>query len=212
MNKDDENWLLSSIAKAWNEVRVDAGKGLVWTERDSISSFYRHLMPLVEGRELAVHSEMRIEDSKGEQNERYIDLAITSTTSIVQMPEPSRIIVHFEFKFKWHYSRGYVRDELMDAIKKMNTGNEHWTMKVRKNRWSAKTDFVVLCLVADKWDEHTKDGGILHPNGTHGLPQLEDLREGLRYFELHGPFSTVNPLADWGFFEISRDGQKREIT
>jgi hypothetical protein len=66
--------------------------------------------------------------------------------------------------------------------------------------------------VSNDWEKHTENNGILHPNGVDNTPRLEELREGLRYFELHGPFSTINPLPDWGFFEISRDGTKREIS
>ncbi len=76
MKTEDEKWLLSSIAKAWRKVRADAEQGYIWTERDTISSFYRHLVPVVEKRnhdttnglrKLCVHTEVRIQlkDSKG---------------------------------------------------------------------------------------------------------------------------------------------------
>ncbi len=235
MKKEDENWLLSSISETWSKVRTDAEQGYVRTERDTISSFYRHLVPMVEKRNLnptnglgnlCVHNEVRVQlmDSEGKQRDvQYIDLAIT-TTKIPEpslnskltptlLPEPSRILVHFEFKFGWDYSLGDIRNKMIyDIEKMMNTGYKGWTMKVRAHRWSAETDFVVLCLVADKWDKHTKNGGSLHPKVAHGLLRLEDYREGLRYFELHGPFSVIHPLPDWNFFEINRDGQKRLIS
>ncbi|MHA2027464.1 MAG: hypothetical protein ACW98U_16315 [Candidatus Thorarchaeota archaeon] len=66
MKKKDERWLLSSIAKAWKKVHVDGKNGLVWTERDTVSALYRHLVPLVENRNretssnLGVLTEVRI--------------------------------------------------------------------------------------------------------------------------------------------------------
>ena len=137
MKKEDENWLLSSICKAWDKVRTDAGRGYIWTERDTISSFHSHLVPLVEKRNsdtsnnlgnLRVQTEVRImpRNSTDKRKARYIDLAIV-TTNNSRIPQPSRIIVQFEFKFGWDYYGATVRKGLIEDIKKIMTGNENWS-------------------------------------------------------------------------------------
>ncbi|MHA1863794.1 MAG: hypothetical protein ACTSWA_08500 [Candidatus Thorarchaeota archaeon] len=224
MEIKDEKWLLSSISRAWDDVRIDASKGYIWTEMDTVASFYRHLIPIVERRnsdpmnglgEMRVLTEVRI-IRQVDNKARLVDLAIVNITD-QRVPKPSGIIVHFEFKFGWTYKDSTeFRAGRMKDFKRIESGNEGWFIKANESK-PANTDFVVIGLVANTWDIYTPKG-ILHPNGEGGYPLLENLRTGIRYFELHGPFVNIERedyiLASesrWGFFEISREGEKRKI-
>jgi hypothetical protein len=190
VKNNDEVWLLSSVASAWNKVLEDAQAGSLNTERDLVSSFYHWLRPHVDTRnnsdenglgKLRVFTEVEIwspHDRNDESATRKIDFALVR---IDKSPDSraTEIIAQFEFKYKVLYERSTVEPEIRSDIRRLGDGNEGWEIvkpddeEEQLPRHSAKTEFSFFGLVVDDWATHIagssknpNNHGILHPNGT----------------------------------------------
>lgn len=216
LNKTDENWLLSSVKKAWQVARHNASKGNIWTERDLICLFYGGMRELVEQRvdnpintlgDMRLYTEVIIypKNPKYRGENRKLDLILAQVSS-AKIPQPKAIIAALEFKFAWDYGRANIEKKVRKDIWKLSDGNEDWTIW-GIDKHSARTDYVFFGLVADNWKEHIHGSainpyqdGILHPNGVayyskkglneNPVPSISDKKAWLNYFELHGPFSV----------------------
>ncbi|MHA2265350.1 MAG: hypothetical protein ACXAEN_23420 [Candidatus Thorarchaeota archaeon] len=237
MRKKDEAWLLSSVARVWNKVCDDARAGWLDTESDLVSSFYRWFRPLVDKRikspenglgQMRIHTELMLWLPKAKKNEsdtRKIDLALVEMDSS-PIPKTTKIISQFEFKHKVFYRRYNVESEIRWDIRRLGDGNDGWLIVREEGEEfpSAKTEYSFFGLIAEEWDEHIKgssqdpnNDGMLHPNGVHRyskptkenpVPRISDQKEWLKYFELHGAYSTDLESKDWkrwGVFQVGRN-------
>ena len=203
-------------------MKEDAAHGHIWSEQDTISSFYRALRPLVDKmseNSVSGTDSMRLllelgldpEKPRYRGEHRLLDMALVKITD-AEIAQPCSIIAQFEFKYGWDYVRANVESRIRKDIRKISDGNDGWSIWGIK-KWPAKTEYVFFGLVADKWKDHIKgsstdpnNSGILHPNGTHRyaepttedtVPRLSDKKPWLNYFELHGPFSVKQDEEDY---------------